>query len=190
MHGPNPVRTRLGAVAAQAGAIVEEFVVSTKRALIATVAAAPLCMAMSAQAAVITGWNTANVVVGPTVADGETGFSVIYDRDPAAAGAVTNGRVAYSAPEANTPGMTVLTDNAATSSGPNPIPLQGCILASSTASCESGFQSGKRFKNQVTGTGPIDFVFDVAANDTPEGQEPYQVYHRLVNQTGLALSGF
>ena len=59
-----------------------------------------VCPGIGAQAATISGWNTDNVVVGATPADFETGTSVVYDRDPAAPGAVTNGQIVFVPPEA------------------------------------------------------------------------------------------
>lgn len=141
----------------------------------------------AASAATISSWNTDNVVEGPTVADGDTGFSVIYDRDPSDPDAVSNGRIAYTAPEANTPGLKA-----------DPVPfsasgqqLSGCIRASSTTTCDGDFQSGKRFKEQLTGTGAVDLVFNI----DPQGEQPddtvgYQVFHRLVNLTGQAIESF
>lgn len=76
----------------------------------ATALCALAAAAHPAAAATIKDWNTANVVVGPEVADFTSGASVIYDRDVTAGvvGAVTNGRVSYTAPEANTPGLKVV----------------------------------------------------------------------------------
>lgn len=140
-----------------------------------------------AEAATITAWNTGNVAVGPTVADGDTGFSVVYDRDPTAAGAVTNGRIAYSAPEANTPGM--MADPTPFSSAGQQ--KSGCIRASSTTTCDGDFQSGKRFKEQITGFGAIDLVFDVDQQGLqPDASVGYQVFHRLVNLTGQRIGEF
>ncbi|MBF9032623.1 choice-of-anchor F family protein [Rhodobacterales bacterium HKCCE2091] len=137
-------------------------------------------------AATIDGWNTTNVIVGapdtdPT--DDIGGASVVYDRDVSGgvpAGAVTNGQVVYIAPESDTPGIRIdQTDFAV---------YDGCILASSTATCTSGFQSGRRIKQQVTGEGSIDLVFDVSADGT--GEAIYEVLHRLINVTGSELTGF
>jgi len=137
------------------------------------------------QAASITGWNTANVEIGPA---GVSGASTVYDRDVTGgtAGAVTNGRIAYDFPEADSPGIKVV--QGPFSQGGNA--TVGCIMASSTATCDSGFQSGKRFKQQFTGTGPVDLVFDVDPTTDPTGSEGYQVFQKLINQTGLAMTGF
>ncbi|PQA88433.1 VPLPA-CTERM sorting domain-containing protein [Hyphococcus luteus] len=143
----------------------------------------------AANAATITGWNTDNVVVGPTAADGETGASVVYDADVTGGvgSASTYGQVVYAAPEANTPGLKVV--NGDFNSGGQT--TAGCVMASSDATCDSPFQSGKRFKNQITGFGPIDFVFNVDPDaDSAAPGSPYQVYHRLVNLTGEAISNF
>ncbi len=164
------------------------FTVSSR--LLSAVAMGALAIAAQpVSAAVITGWNLSNVVPGPVVADGATGASVIYDRDVTGgvAGAISNGQVSYTAPEANSPGLKVV-NGAFTAGGQK---TTGCIMASSTATCDSPFQSGKRFKNQVTGFEPIDFVFDVDPDGDPASPgDPYQVFHRLVNLTGSDLKGF
>lgn len=118
----------------------------------------------AASAATISSWNTDNVEVGPTVADGDTGLSVIYDRDPSDPDAVSNGRIAYTAPEANTPGL-MADPTPFSASGQQ---LSGCIRASSTTTCDGDFQSGKRFKEQLTGTGAVDLVFNI----DPDGVQP------------------
>ncbi len=61
-------------------------------------------------------------------------------------------------------------------------------MTSSEATCTSEFQSGKRIKQQMTGLGPVDLVFDIDPTDTETSI--YQVFHRLINATGSALTGF
>ncbi len=69
--------------------------------------------------------------------------------------------------------------------------FDGCIMASSNATCTSPFQSGKRIKQQVTSPGTIDLVFDVSPTAGDENVESiYQVFHRLINVTGEMLGGF
>ncbi|NNK66416.1 MAG: choice-of-anchor F family protein [Rhodobacteraceae bacterium] len=139
-----------------------------------------------ATAATITGWNTDNVVEGaedtdPT--DDVGGASVVYDQDVSGGvptDAESNGQVVYIAPESNTPGIEVDDTDYSV--------FDGCILSSSTATCTSPFQSGKRIKQQVTDTGTIDLVFDISADG--EGESIFQVYHRLINVTGGTLDGF
>lgn len=138
---------------------------------------------LSAQAATITGWNTDNVVLGSPVTGTDSDASVVYDRDPADPGAITNGKIYYAAPEAGDPGLRVSNIGYSTGQGT----FDGCILASSTAACDSDFQSGKRFKEHLTDTGPVDLVFDVTQSDS---DSLYQVFHRLVNVTGQKLDGF
>lgn len=141
----------------------------------------------TANAATIETWNLGNVAVGPVVADGDTGISVIYDRDPNAPGAVTNGQIAYTAPEANSPGM--MADPTSFSSAGQV--KSGCIRASSTTTCDGDFQSGKRFKQQITGFGATDLVFDVNQQGIqPDDSVGYQVFHRLVNLTGGLIGDF
>lgn len=144
--------------------------------------AATLVLAGPAGAATITSWNTENVEVGPVVPDGVGGTSVVYDRALPDAAATTNGRIYYEAPEANSPGLRVSDTDYATKGGANQ--FDGCILASSTADCDSPFQSGKRFKQQFTSPGAIDLVFDV---ETTDSESIFEVYHRAVNLTGRKL---
>ncbi len=146
---------------------------------------------IGAQAATISGWNTDNVVVGATPADFETGTSVVYDRDPAAPGAVTNGQIVFVPPEAVSPGIKVV-NGLFELGGPSPKPItSGCIMTSSAATCDSPFQSGKRIKQQMTGTGPMDLVFDIDRGGVqPADSVGYQVFHRLINNTGQGLVGF
>lgn len=138
---------------------------------------------ISAHAATIVGWNTDNVALGGPVTGTEFDSSIVYDRDATDPNAVTNGKIYYAAPEAFDPGLRVSNTGYTTGQGT----FDGCILASSTAECDSGFQSGKRFKEHLTDTGPIDLKFDVTADQT---DSLYQVFHRMVNLTGQKLDGF
>lgn len=164
-----------------------------------------LTLPTAGAATTITGWITDNVVVGefdddPT--DDVGGASVIYDRDVSdgdTTGATTYGKIVYIAPESNTPGIKIDTGDPAATDGIDPgyvgtkkQVFDGCIMASSTAFCDSEFQSGKRIKQQVTGIGPIDLTFGLNdADGTTDGDSSiYQVFHRLINVTGGALSGF
>lgn len=142
---------------------------------------------MMAGAATITGWNTDNVAVAPTPADGETGFSAVYDGDPSDPTSVTNGGIAFVPPEAISPGIFV-TQEEYTQGGPDGATLDGCIMTSNPGTtCTGEFQSGKRFKEVVTDTGPVDLVFDV--DDTTD-VTIYQVFSKLINNTGGDLTGF
>lgn len=135
-------------------------------------------------AATITGWNTSNVVT-TTNTDG-TGQSVIYDGTTS--GANTSGKVIFDGDESFSPGLTVETGGFSAGGSS----FGGCIGANSVAGggqvgsdgCDGEFQSGKRFKNVLTGNGPIDFVFDTAASDV---SDPYRLFHRLINDTGEDL---
>lgn len=137
-----------------------------------------------AQAASITAWNTGNVDVGDNPAViGDTGFSVVYDRAFPAAGAMSNGRIAFTPPEAVSPGIKVQPESYSRG-----VDLSGCLMTSNPgAVCTSPFQSGKRIKQQMTGLGPVDLVFDIANDGT---ESTYQVFHRLINLTGQDLDGF
>lgn len=143
-------------------------------------------MPFAANAATITGWNTDNVELGVAVDDDpntpapEDSASVVY-QDPAKTD--TNGQIYYAAPEAAYPGLEVLNTPYTTGQGS----FDGCIIASSTADCSSGFQSGKRFKEQLTDTGSVDLVFDVAPGET---DSLYQVFHRAVNLTEQMIGSF
>jgi hypothetical protein len=145
------------------------------------------------QAATIVEWNEDNVVRGPVdqdATDDVGGASVVYDRDVTGGGgigeAITYGKVTYIAPESNTPGIKIDNDDY---TGAKKQEFDGCIMTSSEANCDSEFQSGKRIKQQVTGVGPIDLVFDIASVDG-ETTNLYQVFHRLINVTGEMLTGF
>jgi len=152
---------------------------------------AVVCVPSFAGAATITSWDTSdtsNVVVGdPVVDDGDSDVSVIYQGDPATA--PSNAQIYYEAPEADAPGLTVqqLSYSAQGES------FDGCILATSGTACNGEFRSGKRFKQQLTDTGPVDLVFNVDPNasglsqDT-EGGSVYQVFQRLVNLTGEVIN--
>jgi hypothetical protein len=137
----------------------------------------------AATAASISGWSKVNVVEGPAVIGTDGAASVVYDRVLPDAGAETNGQIYYAAPEANTPGMRVSNDPYMTGQGS----FDGCLIASGSAECDSGFQSGKRFKQQFTSSGEMDLVFDVA--DTA-GATIYQAFHRIVNLTGRKIRDF
>ncbi len=149
-------------------------------AVLCTTALAPI----SATASTITGWNFGNVIPGSPVTGTDGDASVVYDRILPDAGAQSNGQIYYEAPEANAPGLKVVNTPYSTGQGS----YSGCIMASSLATCDSAFQSGKRFKQQATSTGSIDLVFDV---DDADGQDNlYQVFHRVVNLTGQLITDF
>jgi len=141
----------------------------------------------SAQAGVISGWNQDNVITDPgPYIDDVTYNSVVYDQDVTGGigGATTNGRVIFTPPEAGAPGIKVVNDGA--DLNPNQ-DIPNCIMASSTATCESPFQSGKRFKEQITNIGPIDLVFDVTDSDA---ETAYRVFQKVSNFTNGRLGGF
>ena len=154
-----------------------------------------LFCATTVGAASITGWDTTNVdVPAANPPDGTTGESVIFDRDPSASGAVTNGKIVYTPPEGVTPGVFV--ENNAFTFGPASSSATGCIRASAPTTCDGPRQSGKRFKQVATGFGPIDLVFavDPAGDQDPGGDVDvgYRVFHRLINDntTDRAARGF
>ena len=157
------------------------------------VAVSGLIAGSSGTAATITGWNTDNVEVAPPTVlpddEGVTGYSVVYDRALPDTDAVTNGRIAFTPPEAQSPGIKVEPlPYEQTGGGAPALTFSGCLMTSNPgATCTSPFQSGKRIKQQMTGTGPVDLVFDVANDDKTS---TYQVFHRLINDTNALLDGF
>jgi hypothetical protein len=187
-----------------------------------TTAIVGLSMAMPAAAATVTGWNTDNVNVddrenainaegecsdtagGVCLAFGEVGTSEVYDSvlNPDGSipgGATSSATIAFTSDEAFTPGIEV--DNTPYTTG-GPLTAQrdldGCILASSSATCTSEFQSGKRIKQKMTAAdAPVDLVFNidptVVKTDPDTGaaiDHVYQVFGRLINTTGQSLDGF
>ena len=158
-------------------------------ALALTAAGFAIALPTAAAAATITGWNTDNVVVGGDVPDGETGFSVIYDGAVAGGGTLsTSGRIAYSPPEAVSPGIKVQPQTYDDTGAGATLTFDGCLMTSNDPNlCTGEFQSGKRIKQQMTGFDPVDLVFDV---DADAETSFYQVFGRLINATGAALSGF
>lgn len=147
-----------------------------------------------AVSATIESWNTANVEVpAADPPDGVTGFSIVYDGDAGDAGSQQTGRIAFTPPEAVRPGLQV--DNGAYDlGGPGPERAAGCIRASSGTTCDGPFQSGKRFKQQITGDAPMDLVFDVDPNGVKDSTATpgigYQVFHRVVNLTESMVNRF
>lgn len=144
-----------------------------------------------ANAATIVGWNTGNVEVAPATVlpddEGITGTSVVYDRAIPDAAAVSNGAIAFTPPEAVSPGIKVQAETY-TQGGPAGITLDGCLMTSNPgATCTSEFQSGKRIKQEITGLGAVDLVFDI---DPTGADSTYQVFHRLINKTTQTLAGF
>jgi len=180
--------------------------VSHKSILSGLLVAGALLVPGAVSASSITGitWipdNTVDLGVNPETG---SGASVVYDRDVTGGveGAVTNGQIVYTPPEAESPGLQVINDGY---EGAKKQEFDGCIMTSNpgdgTNPCDGEFQSGKRIKQQVTDIGPIDLVFGVertddtsdngvAVEDTDDGSLLYQVYHRLINVTGGMLDGF
>lgn len=158
--------------------------------LLFTASTLGLLAALPATAATITGWNQSNVQSDGTPADYETGESIVYDQavpptGSVPAGASTSGKIVFTMPEADTPGIKVQPESYTdTKDG---IDLAGCLMTTSDATCTSPFQSGKRIKQVMTGLDPVDLVFDV---DGSTETSVYQVFGRLINNTSKALAGF
>lgn len=144
-----------------------------------TTAIIGLWTALPASSATLDAWNLGNVTVGAT--DGTASASVVDNADGA-----SSGQIAYAPPEAINPGIQIVQETY-TQGGPDGLTLDGCIMTSNpTNTCTGAFQSGKRVKTQMTGTDPVDLVFDIS-----EGAEAnYQVFYRLINQTSQSLAGF
>jgi len=127
-------------------------------------------------------WNTTNVVIGPAVSGEEGAASVVYQGPVGTS--ETNGQIYYEAPEANTPGLIAIDQSYTTGQGT----FDGCIRASASNECATGFRTGNRFKMQLTDTGSVDLVFDVAS--VAPGDSIYQVFGRAVNLTTQMLDSF
>jgi len=169
--------------------------ISSKLTLLASAA---LCVPTLGMATTLGAWNLDNVVESTQPAvDDVTDFSVVYQGDPATA--ETNGRIAYTPPEAISPGLVALNDPYTSGQGT----FDGCIRAEvGGTDCATGFQTGNRFKLQLTDTGSVDLVFDVSdavgtqggtdddGNTLTPGVNTYQVFGRAVNLTTQMLDSF
>ncbi|MCF2905677.1 choice-of-anchor F family protein [Octadecabacter sp. CECT 8868] len=149
------------------------------RKILLTTAIAGMSTAIPASSATLDSWNLDNVTVGAT--NGTPSASVVDNGSGA-----SSGQIAYAPPEAIAPGIQVVQETY-TQGGPNGLTLDGCVMTSNPGNtCTGAFQSGKRIKTQMTGTDPIDLVFDV----TEGAESNYQVFYRLINQTTQSLAGF
>jgi hypothetical protein len=150
-------------------------------------AAALLLAGGTASAAVITGWNLANVAVGT----GTAGESTIND------GASNNtGRVTFNGTTGFTPGIKVVNDDplAVTSDGKVPNGYN-CIMANTASdiTCNAEKKTHKRLKFQTTSSAPTDMVFDVNPNGsfTTAGNDGlYKVFQAFGNDTNSLLESF
>lgn len=148
---------------------------------------------VAGHAATIVQWNTGNVAVDPNAAPGVTGTSEVYDRTlnpdgSVPTGATTSGTITFAPPEAGSPGIKVQSQTYDDTGSSATLELSGCLMTSNpSAVCTSPFQSGKRIKQNITGFAPVDLVFDIDASDT--GSKAYQVFGRLINDSGAALEG-
>jgi hypothetical protein len=149
------------------------------------------------QAATIDSWNLSNIGSPTDPADDDgTGYSYIYNGTVRSAegvvdtsGASSSGRIAFAPPEAEAPGLKVQQQVYDDTGGTATLQFDGCLMTNNPDNnCTGGFQSGKRIKQQITGTDPVDLVFDVNAEYTSDSL--YQVFGRLINATGQALTGF
>lgn len=164
------------------------------RGLLLTTAIIGVSAALPVAAATVESWNKSNVEVGETPADGVTGESVVYNEtwstgDPVPPTAETSGKIVFTPPEAVSPGLEVNNYLYFDSSNPAGLELDGCIKTSSLAECDGPFQSGKRVKQVMTGTEPMDLVFNLDPEQL-DTDTTYQVFGRLINATGADLEGF
>jgi hypothetical protein len=160
----------------------QRFLHSTLVLAIAGFSASPVL------AAQITSWNTDNVDVGTTPDVDGNYFSTIYDKAPADPSASTNGYIKFDLDEGASPGLKVVNNAVPLDSGN---PVDNCIMAAGDATCNGPFQSGKRFKLDQTGAGPIDLVFDLSSDPLEVGNDGlYRVFQKYGNNTDSALGGF
>jgi hypothetical protein len=150
-----------------------------------------------AVAGTIESWNTGNVVTTPELDADGNGFSYIYDQPTAEGIGNTSAYIKFTPPETESPGLEVENDSApaddATSySGSD---VANCILSAGPSSCNSEFQSGKRFKLDRTAFDPVDLVFNVdpagTFDDTyGENDGLYKVFQKYGNNTDARIESF
>ncbi|WP_152556766.1 choice-of-anchor F family protein [Porticoccus hydrocarbonoclasticus] len=143
-------------------------------------------------AGAITGWNQGNVSYSGPDSDGNY-YSTIYDKAPVDSGASTNGYIKYTPPEGAFPGLKVVNNADQNPDNLDPAPgnpVDNCIMAAGPASCNSEFQSGKRFKLDRTGFNPIDLVLNMSGESLTDNDGLYRVFQKYGNNTDSALSGF
>lgn len=141
----------------------------------------------------ITGWNEGNIEGSGPNLDGDY-FSTIYDEAPVDSSSNTSGYIKYTPPEGASPGLKVV-NNA--DLNPQSLPttpqssVDNCIAAAGSASCNTEFQSGKRFKLDRTGFDPIDLVFNVSGDSLgAENDGLYRVFQKYGNNSDSALTGY
>lgn len=71
--------------------------------------------------------------------------------------------------------------------GFSPAGVENCLMASSPAVCNSPKNSGKRIKNNLTGHGAFDTVYN---GKTSGGTTEYVNYGKITNRTGARLLGY
>lgn len=91
---------------------------------------------------------------------------MVYDQWPISEqvppDAETNGQTVFTPPEGASPGIVVSNVSYPDASNPSRLILDGCIKTSSSAASDDVFQSGKRAKQQMTNTAPVELVFNLA----------------------------
>ena len=78
-------------------------------------------------------------------------------------------------------------DDFTTANGFSPQGVVNCLMASNTASCDSESGSGKRVKNNLTGLGAFDTIYNVVSSG---GTTEYFNFGKLTNQTPARMTGF
>jgi hypothetical protein len=152
-------------------------------AALATLAGAP------AYAAVITGLNTDNLDISTTALN-TAGTTTIYDRSLPDGSARSSGRIVFDGSESDTPGLKIVNDAALSGSNGD---VSNCVMANSTASCNSEKQSGKRLKFQRTAHEATDLVFNVNKDGifTTTGNDGlYKFFSAYANATSGRLGSF
>lgn len=71
--------------------------------------------------------------------------------------------------------------------GFSPSGVENCLMASSPATCDSPKNSGKRIKNNLTGRGAFEHVYNVK---TSGGNTEYLSFAKVTNRTGARLLGY
>lgn len=194
----NPVQNELFCCQIIIGYLLGDSMFKCSKAGVVLAASSIIALAAGAgHTATIDSWNLSNIgsPTDPAEDDG-TGYSYIYNGTVRStegvvdtSGASSSGRIAFAPPEAEAPGLKVEKQVYDDTGGTAELQFDGCLMTNNPENdCTGGFQSGKRIKQQITGTDPVDLVFDVNAADTSVSF--YQVFGRLINATGEALTGF
>ena len=78
-------------------------------------------------------------------------------------------------------------DDFTTDNGFSPSTVVNCLMASNNATCDSESGSGKRVKNNLTGFGAFDTIYNTVSSG---GVTEYFNFGKLTNQTSARMTGF